>query len=352
MPAPDPRQVLSAALTLTATLYSLDLALPNLAAQPIVMLAAGAAPILALPLRRILQGEALRASLLAAAIAVGATEAWGGSIAILSLSLSLLALTISLADITNSKLSPDLFGATLAVGAGLTIGLKGIILIAGGGPQAPTWATVALTSALALLALTAPSSPSRGSTTGSLWLIVTLGALPSWTNIDGLSTAATWSPATIVFTLLASSTLAMTLLPALEPGRYRLLMGIGFACSIIGSQVDATQPIAAGLGLMVLPFLVRTAALQSRRKVSDYRVDGLNLGAGVLGITFGSRVTSDRWEIPFDPGTLLVGAALLPSLFRPVTQTSYEPAQPSVLHWPGVAIAIGATGCLTWLLTQ
>ncbi len=351
MPTPDPRQVLSAGLTLTATLYSLDLAFPDLAAQPIVMLAAGSAPILALPLRRLLQGEALRTSLLAAALTIGATEVLGGSIATLSLSLSLLALTISLADITSSKLSPDLFGATLAVGAGLTIGLKGIILIAGG-LQAPLWATVALTSALALLGLTAPSSPSCGSTTGSLWLIVTLGALPSWTNIDGLSTAATWSPATIVFTLLASSTLAMTLLPALEPGRYRLLMGIAFVCSIIGTQVDATQPIAAGLGLLVLPFLVRTAALQSRPTVSDHRVDGLNLAAGVLGITFGSRVTSDRWEIPVDPGTLLAGAALLPSLFRPITQTSYEPAQPSVLHWPGVAIAIGATACLSWLLTQ
>ncbi len=352
MPTPDPRHVLSISVTLAASLYSLGLVTAEQSAVLLtIVLASG--PLLLIPLiRRVLPRRALRVSLIAAALGIVATHFDVDGMAGLSLSLSLLALAISLSDVATTDLSPDLYAASFAVGSGFAICLNGIILIAATGSQAPRWALYSLAIALALLATLVQPSSSTGSATGSLWLFVALGALPIWTDVAGLSNTAAWPSAAVLLLLMCGATLAMTLLPTIDPSRHRAIFVSLLVCAAVGSQFDATSVPAAGLGLFVLPFLLRTVAMHSTAAVSRFHVAGFDFAAVLTGLAFGSKLGMGRWPLGVSLGPVVAGAVLLFSLTRKGEQTSYVRAQPSLLHWPGVMIAIGVTGSLAWFLSQ
>ena len=352
MPTPDPRQVLSISITLAASLYSLSLVTAEQPAAPLTIVLASSSLLLIPLIRGILPRRALRVSLVAAAMGIVATQFGGGEMAALSLSLSLLALAISLSDVATTDVAPDLYGASFAVGSGFAICLNGIILIAAAGSQAPQWALYSLAIALASLAILVQPSSSTGSATESLWLLVALGTLPLWTDVAGLSNTTTWSSAAVLLLLMCGATLAMTFLPTIGPSRHRAIFASLLVCAVVGSQFDATSVPAAGLGLFVLPFLLRTAAMQSTAAVSKFRVAGLNFAAGLTGLAVGSKPGADRWPLGVSLGPVVAGAVLIFSLTRKAANVSYAQAQASRLHWPGVIIAIGVTGSLTWFLSQ
>lgn len=358
----EPRLVLKPACALVALLWSIAAIVDDPTdTNPWLLLLAPPALLLVGPAHRLLpDASRLLLALLAASLSLAAVVATPASLLLVT-AVGLLTTTLAIEHSGRSTLAPDAFAAALAVATALWLGMQGLALaVAATGSD---YANVALPLLLALvLAALAVSSGPQLSPGSPQWLtgwpLVVLTAIPAWTFIPQLFTTSAMSAAVVVPLLLACAVAAMALLPLIPAQRFTTLWLVGAVAAAIGIQVASTAILASAMGLMVTPFLLRYVALGTNTAIESPAgqtptvpaTGALAASAALLALGLLALAANGFWPTAVHPGAIIGVAVLFFGLTRVTHGTSYQQAQPSALHWPGVVAGLVAVALLGWYL--